>query len=152
MVIGVASEGIWQRFCQAIGKTELANDPRFVKNANRVENRGVLIGILAEIFPGRDTNAWMSLLNGAGVPCAPVQTIDQVFNAPQVRHREMLAEVDHPTAGTVRMAGIPVKLSATPASIRLPPPLLGQHTDEILASWLGMDDGQIDQLKKTGVV
>ncbi|MGH7832008.1 MAG: CaiB/BaiF CoA transferase family protein [Candidatus Binatia bacterium] len=152
MVIGVASEGIWQRFCQAIGKAELANDRRFVKNANRVENRGVLIGILAEIFPGRDTNAWMSLLNGAGVPCAPVQTIDQVFNAPQVRHREMLAEIEHPTAGAVRMAGIPVKLSTTPASIRLPPPLLGQHTEEVLASWLGMRSEDINELRRKNVI
>jgi formyl-CoA transferase len=151
MVIGVASEGIWQRFCQAIGKAELANDPRFAKNAIRVENRTVLIGILSEIFLSRNTNAWMSLLNGAGIPCAPVQTIDQVFNAPQVRHREMLAEVEHPTAGTVRMAGIPVKLSTTPASIRLPPPLLGQHTEEILKSWLGMGSEEISELKRRHV-
>jgi crotonobetainyl-CoA:carnitine CoA-transferase CaiB-like acyl-CoA transferase len=80
-----------------------------------------------------------------------VQTIDQVFNAPQVRHREMLVTVDHPTAGTVPMAGIPVKFSATPASVRLPPPLLGQHTEEVLASWLGMGDKEIAELKRKSV-
>jgi crotonobetainyl-CoA:carnitine CoA-transferase CaiB-like acyl-CoA transferase len=81
-----------------------------------------------------------------------VQTIDQVFTAPQVLHRNMLVEVDHPTAGKVRMAGIPVKFSATPASVRLPPPLLGEHNDEVLSSWLEMKSEAIDQLKKKSVI
>jgi len=151
LVLGVASETIWRRFCPAIGRAELAADARFAKNANRVENRAPLIAILAELFRTRDTAAWLTLLNDAEVPCAPVQTIDQVFNAPQVRHREMLVTVDHPTAGTVPMAGIPVKFSATPASVRLPPPLLGQHTEEVLASWLGMGDKEIAELKRKSV-
>jgi crotonobetainyl-CoA:carnitine CoA-transferase CaiB-like acyl-CoA transferase len=152
LVIGVASEGIWQRFCGAIGHSELAADPRFAKNSNRVENRAALIGILGQTFAARDTDAWLGLLNEAEVPCAPVQTIDQVFSAPQVLHREMVVEVDHPKAGTVRMAGIPVKLAATPASIRLPPPLLGQHTEEVLSSWLGMNPDEIGVLKQKNVV
>jgi crotonobetainyl-CoA:carnitine CoA-transferase CaiB-like acyl-CoA transferase len=152
LVIGVASEGIWQRFCQAIGHSELAADPRFAKNSNRVENRKALLGILGRIFVARDTDAWVKLLNEAEVPCAPVQTVDQVFSAPQVLHREMLVEVDHPKAGTVRMAGIPVKLSATPASIRLPPPLLGQHTEEVLSSWAGMNEKEIALLKEKKVI
>lgn len=151
LVLGVASETIWRRFCPAIGRAELAADARFAKNANRVENRAGLIAILAELFRTRDTAIWLELLNDAEVPCAPVQTIDQVFNAPQVRHREMLVTVDHPTAGTVPMAGIPVKFSATPASVRLPPPLLGQHTEEVLASWLGMGDKEIAELKRKSV-
>jgi len=151
LVLGVASETIWRRFCPAIGRAELAADARFAKNANRVENRAALIAILAELFRTRDTATWLGLLNDAEVPCAPVQTIDQVFNAPQVRHREMLVTVDHPTAGTVPMAGIPVKFSATPASVRLPPPLLGQHTEEVLASWLGMGDKEIAELKRKSV-
>jgi formyl-CoA transferase len=152
LVIGVASEGIWRRFCQAIGRAEWADDPRFEKNSNRVENRSLLIGLLGEIFLGRSTDEWLKLLNSAEVPCAPVQTVDQVFKAPQVLHREMLVQVEHPTAGTVRMAGIPVKFSATPASVRLPPPLLGQHTEEVLASWLGMGSEEINELKKRGEV
>jgi len=152
LVIGVASEGIWRRFCQAIGKIELADDPRFAKNANRVENRAALITILTEMFRSRDNETWLRLLNEAEVPCAPIQTIDQVFAAPQVQHRDMLVEVEHPTAGTVRMAGIPVKFSATPASVRLPPPLLGQHTEEVLKSWLGTDDKTITDLKRKKVV
>ena len=152
LVIGVASEGIWRRFCQALDRAELADDPRFAKNANRVEHRAALLSILAEVFPNRDTDTWLRLLNQAEVPCAPVQTIDKVFTAPQVLHREMLVEVDHPTAGAVRMAGIPVKFSVTPASVRLPPPLLGQHTVEVLSSWIGMNTHEIEELKKKKVV
>ena len=152
LVLGVASEGIWRRFCQAVGKSALADDPRFAKNCDRVENRAALIGILTETFLGRDTDAWLNLLNRAEVPSAPVQTVDQVFGAPQVRHREMLVEVAHPTAGAVPMAGIPVKFSATPASIRLPPPLLGEHTAEVLQSWLGMSQTEIKDLKGKSVI
>jgi glutaryl-CoA transferase len=152
LVIGVASEGIWRRFCQAIGRAEWADDPCFEKNSNRVENRSLLIGLLAEIFLDRSTDEWLKLLNSAEVPCAPVQTVDQVFQAPQVLHREMLVQVEHPTAGIVRMAGIPVKFSATPASVRLPPPLLGQHNEEVLESWLGMNDKEISELKRKTVI
>ncbi|HEY6366312.1 MAG TPA: CoA transferase [Candidatus Binatia bacterium] len=152
LVIGVASEGIWRRFCAAIGRAEWADNPRFAKNANRVENRGALVAAIAEIFQGRETDAWLKRLNEAGVPCAPVQTVDQVFKAPQVLHREMLVDVEHPTAGTMPMAGIPVKFSATPASVRLPPPLLGQHTEEVLESWLGMNDKEISELKRKTVI
>lgn len=152
LVIGVASEGIWRRFCQALERPELADDARFAKNADRVAHRAALVAILGEAFLTQATDTWLRLLNQAEVPCAPVQTIDQVFTAPQVLHREMLVEVDHPTAGTVRMAGIPVKFSATPASVRLPPPLLGQHTDEVLTSWLEMGTDEIKQLRNTGVV
>jgi glutaryl-CoA transferase len=152
LVIGVASEGIWQRFCEAIGKTEMAEDPRFAKNADRVDNRALVIAILRELFRSHDNEHWLKLLNAAEVPCAPIQTIDQVFAAPQVRHRDMLVEVEHPTAGTVRMAGIPVKFSATPASVRLPPPLLGEHTDQVLSSWLGMNDQEIADLKAKKVI
>src|SRR5882724_9757212 len=143
LVIGVASEGIWQRFCKAIGKTDLVDDARFEKNANRVENRDALIRLLTEIFRSRDNDTWLRILNEAEVPCAPIQTIDQVFHAPQVLHRDMLVEVAHPTAGTVRMAGLPVKLSATPASVRLPPPLLGEHSEQVLSSWLDMSADSI---------
>jgi formyl-CoA transferase len=152
LVLGVASEGIWKRFSAAIGKAELADDPRFLKNADRVEHRQELIATLSAIFKSGSTEYWLSVLNKGDVPCAPVQTIDQVFSAPQVLHREMLVEVDHPTAGTLKMAGVPVKFSTTPAVVRMPPPLLGQHNDEVLSSWLGMNSAEIDQLKKANVI
>lgn len=152
LVIGVASEAIWRRFCQALGHSELCDDARFAKNANRVENRAELVRILAEIFLTRSTAEWLKLLSEAEVPCAPVQTIDQVFSAPQVLQRGMLAEVEHPTAGKVRMAGIPVKFSATPASIRLAPPVLGRNSGEVLGSWLGMKPEEIEKLKRKKIL
>ena len=152
LVIGVASEVIWKRFCQAIGRAELTDDARFANNSKRVENRAALIALLSEVFLQRNNETWFKSLTEAAVPCAPVQTVDQVFQAPQVLHRDMLLEVEHPTAGTVRMAGIPVKFSVTPASVRLPPPLLGEHSGEILKSWLGMSADTIDQLKRENVI
>jgi crotonobetainyl-CoA:carnitine CoA-transferase CaiB-like acyl-CoA transferase len=152
LVVGVASEGIWRRFCDAIGKPELTGDPRFAKNQDRVERRAELIRMLADIFLSRDNRAWLKLLNDAQVPCAPVQTVDQVFDAAQVLQREMLVEVNHPTAGPVRMAGLPVKLSATPGSIRLPPPLLGQHSEQVLETWLDMSREEIAELKRKSVL
>ena len=152
LVLGAASESIWQRLCPALGRAELADDPRFAKNADRVAHRQELIAILAEIFMTRTTADWVIALNRADVPCAPVQTIDQVFAAPQVLHRNMLVEVEHPTAGKVKLAGIPVKFSVTPASVRLPPPLLGEHNDDVLSSWLGMKTEEIDRLKEKSII
>lgn len=152
LVIGVASEVIWKRFCLAIGRAELIDDNRFADNSKRVANRVELIRLLGEIFLQRNNAAWFKLLTDAEVPCAPVQTIDQVFQAPQVLHRDMLMEVEHPTAGKIRMAGIPVKFSVTPASVRMPPPLLGEHNSEILKKWLGMSAGAIDELKREKII
>ncbi len=152
LVLGAASEAIWKRLCPALGRSDLIDDPRFAKNADRVAHRQALIAILSEIFLTRATADWINLLNQAEVPCAPVQTIDQVFTAPQVLHRDMLVEVDHPTAGKVKLAGIPVKFSATPASVRLPPPLLGEHNQEVLSSWLGMASRDINELKNKKVI
>jgi len=152
LVLGAASESIWKRLCPAVGRPDLADDPRFAKNADRVENRKLLIDVLAEIFRTRRTSEWVTALSEADVPCAPVQTIDQVFAAPQVLHRNMLVDVEHPTAGKIKLAGIPVKLSATPASVRLPPPLLGQHNGDVLASWLKMTDTEIGALRKKQII
>jgi formyl-CoA transferase len=152
LVIGVASEVIWKRFCQAIGRSDLTDDRRFADNSKRVEHRVSLIALLSEMFLERTNDAWFKLLSEAEVPCAPVQTIDQVFQAPQVLHRRMLMEVEHPTAGKVPMAGIPVKFSVTPASVRMPPPLLGEHNSEILKNWLGMSAGEIEELKREKII
>jgi formyl-CoA transferase len=152
LVIGVASEVIWRRFCAAVGREDIADDPRYANNSKRVENRAELIALLSALFVQRDNDTWFRLLTEAEVPCAPVQTIDQVFQAPQVLHRDMLMEVDHPTAGRVRMAGIPVKFSVTQASVRRPPPLLGEHSENVLKNWLGMSADAIDELKKEKIL
>jgi crotonobetainyl-CoA:carnitine CoA-transferase CaiB-like acyl-CoA transferase len=152
LVIGVASEVIWKRFCQAIDRPDLTDDRRFADNSKRVENRAELISLLSELFLKRNNEAWFKGLTDAEVPCAPVQSIDQVFQAPQVLHRDMLVEVEHPTAGKVRMAGMPVKFSLTPASVRMPPPLLGEHNSEILKNWLGMNAEAIEKLKREKII
>ncbi|HEY7216836.1 MAG TPA: CoA transferase [Candidatus Binatia bacterium] len=152
LVIGVASEVIWQRFCQAIGHADLADDVRYANNSKRVENRAELVALLDNTFLRRSNESWLKLLTDAEVPCAPVQSIDQVFRAPQVLHRKMRVEVDHPTAGKVSVAGVPVKFSVTPASVRLPPPLLGEHSGEILQNWLGLSNEAIDELKKEEII
>ena len=152
LVIGVASEVIWRRFCAAVGREALAEDPRFKNNSQRVEHRAELIALLSEMFIQRDNETWFKLLTEAEVPCAPVQSIEQVFQAPQVLHRDMLLEVDHPTAGKVRMAGIPVKFSETPGSVRRPPPLLGEHNEAVLKDWLGMSATKIDELKRDKII
>lgn len=151
-VLGVASETIWRRFCQAIGRPDLTEDSRFADNAKRVENRTALIALLTEIFLSRTNQTWLKLFNDAEVPCAPVQTVDQVFQSPQVLHRDMLVGVEHPTAGKVPMAGVPVKFSLTPASVRLPPPLLGEHNRQVLKGWLDMSDEAIEELKRKKIV
>ena len=151
-VLGVASETIWRRFCPAIGRPDLTEDSRFADNAKRVENRTALIALLTEIFLSRTNQTWLKLFNDAEVPCAPVQTVDQVFQSPQVLHRDMLVGVEHPTAGKVPMAGVPVKFSLTPASVRLPPPLLGEHNRQVLKGWLDMSDEAIEELKRKKIV
>jgi formyl-CoA transferase len=151
-VLGVASETIWRRFCPAIGRPDLAEDSRFADNAKRVENRTALIALLTEIFLSRTNQTWLKLFNDVEVPCAPVQTVDQVFQSPQVLYRDMLVGVEHPTAGKVPMAGVPVKFSLTPASVRLPPPLLGEHNRQVLKGWLDMSDEAIEELKRKKIV
>ena len=143
LVVAVANEAIWARFCEGVGRPELAADPRFETNARRVENRDALIALLDDMFRSRPGREWIDLLNRAEVPCSPVQNIREVFDSPQVLATGMLEEIRHPTAGTVRMAGLPVKFSRTPASIRLAPPLLGEHNHQVLNEWLGLDDAAI---------
>ena len=152
LVVAAANEAIWMRFCQGVGKPELAADPRFDTNAHRVENRDALLAVLDRMFRTRSQREWMELLNRIGVPCSPVQDIRQVFDSPQVREREMLREIDHPTAGKVRMAGLPVKFSETPAAIRLAPPLLGEHNDRVLEDWLGLDEADAAELRGRGAL
>ncbi len=152
LVVAVANEAIWARFCDGVGRRELAADPRFDTNARRVENRDELLGILGEMFCARPRHEWIDLLNRAGVPCSPVQDIREVFESPQVLETGMLREIDHPTAGKVRMAGLPVKFSGTPASVRLAPPLLGEHNEQVLKEWLELDDQAIVELRSRGTL
>lgn len=150
LVVGVANESIWQRFCHALEKPELLADPRFTLNADRVEHRRELIPALEKVFRARTRGEWTRLLIDAGIPCSPVQTIDEVFSAPQVAATEMIQQIEHPTAGKLPLAAPPVKFSKTPATIRLAPPLLGEHTEEVLRQWLDLTPSEIAGFRKQG--
>ncbi len=133
LVVAVASERQWPRFCEALGLSLLAADPRFADNGRRVERREELRPILAGVLAGRTTADWLAALEAADVPVAAVHDVAAAFAAPQALARGMTVEVEHPAFGVMRQAGIPFRLSATPATIRTAPPLLGEHSAEILA-------------------
>jgi formyl-CoA transferase len=152
IALGVGTDRQFRRFCQLAGCEELANDPRFATNPARVEHRETLVSILQEIFLTKSADEWLALLVEAEIPCAPINTIDRVFADPQVQARDMVVEIPHPTAGKVKLAGIPFKLSGTPAKIQRHPPLLGEHTEEILSTLLGYSREEIEGLRAEGVI
>lgn len=149
--VAVGSEAIWSRFVVAIGAPHLAEDPRFRTNADRVAHRDVLIPILDSIFAGRPTADWVAVLEQAGVPAGPIYLLSDLFSDPQVHHRRMLVEIDHPRAGRIKQTGVPVKLSATPGRLTSPPPLLGQHTEAVLRE-LGYSDAEIAAMRGEGAL
>ena len=130
----------------------LADDPRYATNGKRVENRVELTRILDEIFARRTTREWVEMLEAAGVPNGPINTIEQVFAEPQAIARGLRVELAHPAAGKVALTRSPMRFSATPVEHERPPPLLGQHTDEILRGLLGLKDDEVAKLRADGAV
>jgi crotonobetainyl-CoA:carnitine CoA-transferase CaiB-like acyl-CoA transferase len=131
-IVAVGNERQFEKFCEVIGEPELAHDARFAANAGRVENRDALISILKPIFRKRAANNWLSALEAAGIPCGPINTLDKVFDEPQVKERELLIHMEHPSIKNLQLVGSPLKLSDTPVEYRLPPPGLAEHTQQIL--------------------
>jgi formyl-CoA transferase len=136
LVVGGNNQKLWQELCAVIGRPELVDDPRFAGNAERMAHRPELVAELERALAARDTDAWVQALLAAGVPAGPIHDYAQAVADPHTLARDMVVEMEHPEAGTVRGIGIPVKLSATPGSIRRPAPLLGQHDEEVRAEWL----------------
>jgi formyl-CoA transferase len=151
VAVAVGSERQWPRFCGAIGRPELAADARFADNASRIAHRGELRAELDGVFAGAGSGEWLRRLEAAEVPCGPINDLAAVFAEPQVLARRMVETIEHPTIGPLRVTGVPFKFSATPASVRSAPPLLGQHTDELLA-WLGYEAGDVARLRDEGIV
>jgi crotonobetainyl-CoA:carnitine CoA-transferase CaiB-like acyl-CoA transferase len=152
MIIAVGNDTQFSRLCAELELPELAQDPRFMRNQDRVANRQVLIERLCAATAVRPTAEWVSRLESAGVPCGPINAIDAVFDDPQVRARAMQISMPHASAGSVPLVASPLRLSKTPASYRLAPPLLGSHTREVLTDLLGMPSAQIDDLAARGIL
>jgi formyl-CoA transferase/CoA:oxalate CoA-transferase len=152
LALAVASDRLWRIFCPVLGLDDMMEDPRFATNAARVQNRVDLIARLQAVFLTRSYEEWETLLLAHGIPVGAINTIDQVVEHPQVKARGMVVESDHPVAGRVKVVGVPVRLSETPGSVREPAPLLGQHTDEVLRTYLGMHEADIAALRQAGVI
>jgi formyl-CoA transferase/CoA:oxalate CoA-transferase len=151
IVIAVGNDQIWQRFCPAIGLPELAADPRFAANKDRMANYDAMRPPIDRAFRTKTCAEWIQILNDAGVANGEVRDIGQMLNDPQLEARRMIETLMHPTVGATRVIGAPIKLSETAASVRTPPPVLGQHTDAVLAE-MGYDSAAIDGLKRSRVV
>ena len=148
-VLAVGNDEQWRRFCPAVG---LESDERFATNRQRVTGYAELKPILERLLRAHTRAHWIARFTAAGVPCGSVRDLHEVFSDPQLAARRMIAEVQHPAAGTLRMLGTPVKLSETPGSVVAPPPTLGQHTDSILTVDLGLTRLEVDDLRAKGVV
>ena len=152
IMVAAGNNVLWAKLCEAIGTPELVNDERFNENPLRNENYDELRPLLAAAFVKKTTKEWQDILDNAGVPNGPINTVDKVLEDPQVLAREMIVEIEHPVAGKLKVPGVPIKLSDTPGSIRTPAPTLGQHTEEILKEFLGYDKETVQKLTEEGVL
>ena len=152
LILACGNDNLYSKFCDAAGCPELARDPRFVSNGKRVENRVELTRLLSEVFKKRSKREWLELLEAAGVPNGPINDVAQVFEEPQVKARGVRIELDHAAAGRLPMVASPMRFSATPLDYRLAPPLLGQHTEEVLRGLLGKSEPEIARLRAAGVI
>lgn len=152
LVLSIASDLQYRRFCEAVGRPDLRDDPRYASNASRVAHMAELAGEVAAVLAARPSRHWEDLFGPAGVPAGPINTLAQVFAHPQVRARGMLLQMDHSLGGKVPLTANPIHFTEAPIGYGLPPPLLGEHTREVLAEVLGLSDGQIDALKAQGAL
>lgn len=152
LVIAARQEKFWLLMCDSMGRNDLAEDPRFIDGAARIENRDELIIILEGEFLKDSTANWLAKFRAAGVPAAPVNNLDSVFAEPPVAEREMIVGYDHPEVGPVRMPGNPIKMEGIDKTRSTPAPLLGEHTDEVLESLLNLNADEIINLRNRGAV
>ena len=152
LVVAVGNDQLWHTFCRLLVADELADDPRFATNKDRVERRKELRPLLVARLQSRSAADWIARFTEAGIPCGAVRDLAEVLSDPQIVERAMVVALDHPVAGAIRTLGVPVKLDDTPGSVRTPPPTLGQHTEEILTHMLGLDMDTIARLREGGAV
>ena len=149
--VAVGSERLWERFCKAMDRDDLRNSPDYAQNGDRVRNRSKLVPLLQEEFLKKPVSAWALQLEDGGVPCGPINQVSDVFCDPQVLSRGMLKEIPHPTLGKIKQSGIPIKFSRTEGAIDRHPPLLGEHTREILLE-LGYSEADLTRLREDGAI
>jgi crotonobetainyl-CoA:carnitine CoA-transferase CaiB-like acyl-CoA transferase len=152
VIIACGNDNLYRKFCAAAGCPELAEDPRFASNGKRVENRAELTRLLAEVFRKRSTRDWVELLEAAGVPNGPINDIAQVFEEPQVKARGVRIELKHAAGTMLPMVASPMRFSETPLEYRQAPPLLGEHTEEVLRGLLGKSAAEIAALRAEQVI
>lgn len=152
IIIGIGNDTLWKKFCEVVDKKQWIEDERFITNAKRTENSAQLVELLEGLFRTRKTADWLAVLENAGIPCGPINTVDEVANDPHLGFREMIVSAQHPIAGEVKMAGVPVKMSRTAGTVDSPPPILGEHTDEILQNLLGYPVDTIKALRHEGII
>jgi CoA:oxalate CoA-transferase len=151
IMLAAGNDALWAKLCEVLGRQEWIGDQRFKTNFLRNENYEILRPLLADEIRLKSTSMWQAVLDAAGVPNGPINTIDKVLQDPQVLAREMVVEIQHPVAGVLKMAGVPIKMSETQGSVRRPAPLLGQHTEEILKELLNLSDEEIDGLRNKDI-
>lgn len=152
VVIPIGNDALWAEFCKAIERPELTDDPRFKTNPLRCEHRGELVAVLQEVIRKKKASEWFEIFERHKLPYSPVNTIDKVVGDPNVNYRKMIAEVEQPRVGKLKIAGSPFHLSETPGEVRTHAPLLGEHTDEVLVNLLGFSRDQVAVLKQNEVV
>ncbi len=142
----------FRRFCVAIGRADIAENPRYRKRKDRFENRGDIIGVFEEVLLTKTIGEWLEIFGDANVMCAPINDMEDVFVHPQVRHRDLVVEVPHRLAGKAQILRNPVRMSETPLDDYVAPPLMGEHTNRVLSEWLGLGAEAIEELRRTGIV
>jgi formyl-CoA transferase len=152
IVVAIGTDGQFRKFCKLVERPELAADPRFATNSARVVNRETLIPLMQSYLIQRPAAEWEELLTALDIPAGTIKTLDKVFDDPQTRALEIVQEIQHPTAGSIKLVGSPMHLSATPTRINQAPPLLGQHTAELLQELLGYSAGEISGLRERQVI
>ena len=152
LTLGALNQRQWENLCKVVDRLEIIADPLFATNQDRVANRESLAEVLNGAFAARDAREWIEQLHQVGIPSGVISSIEDVFNHPQAQERELKIEIEHPTIGEVTFPGFPYKFSDTPAQLHRPPPLLGEHTEEVLVELLGYPPQEVASLRKQGVV
>ncbi len=152
IIVAVGNDSQFRKFCEALGVSELGSDERFATNSNRIRHRTALIPLLEPLVKLRTRDEWVNALEAAGVPCGPINNIDQVFENPQVKARGIQVSIPHPLAGSVPQVASPMRFSETPIEYHAAPPTLGQHNDYVLRELLGMETNEIDLLQRKNIL